>query len=437
MATPSYVVTASEIQGPWSDPVAIANYGFDPSLFHDDNGKKYMLNMVWDGRANKNFFAGIILQEFDPRQGKLVGKARNIFAGTQLGCTEGPQILKKDGYYYLITAEGGTGTDHAVTVCRANHIEGPYEVHPDNPILTSRLQKNALLSRAGHGFLVETQNGEWYLSHLCGRKIKNPEGGQSVCDDHDGFSILGRESALQAVQWKNHWPYVTTGKTPVVRVTAPNLPAYPWDRLADRDDFQSETLRLEYQTLKEPADESWISLKARPGFLRLKGRHYLSSRYEQSMLARRFDSHYAQVETLMEFTPETPYQMAGLCAYYARNGHYFLKMSCNDNGENVLQVVGNINEQYAEYCEDIIIGEQTKVYLRLQLDCQWYQFSYSLNGLNWQTIGPKLNSTYLSDEGGPDIFRFTGSFTALFAADITGQKAAADFAYLEYKSINS
>ena len=433
MATPCYLVTADSPQGPWSDPVAIGSYGFDPSLFHDDNGRKYMLNMLWDGRLGKNFFAGIVLQEFDAQQGKLLGKAQTIFTGTELGCSEGPQILKKEGYYYLVTAEGGTGIDHAVTVCRSKSIGGPYEVHPDNPILTSRGQEDAPLQRAGHGFFVATQNGEWYLSHLCSRQISNPE------DDLTAgkYSILGRETALQQIHWENNWPYVSTGKTPALTVKAPALAPCPWPVLPPRDQFDCDKLRSAYQTLREPFDQSWISLSERRGFLRIKGRQYLSSRYQQSMLARRFDSHYAQVETAMEFAPESPLQMAGLCAYYARNGHYFLKMSGRDQGEHILQLVGNINGEYAEYGNEVNIAGHSKVYLRLTLSCQWYRFSYSLDGANWQTIGPKLNSTYLSDEGGPDIFRFTGSAAALFVCDISGQAAAADFAYFEYLPVEA
>lgn len=433
MATPSFVITADNIEGPWSEPVSIGNYGFDPSLFHDDDGKKYMLNMVWDGRAKTNFFGGIVLQEFDSELGQLVGEPKNIFAGTELGCTEGPQMMKKDGYYYLITAEGGTERNHAVTVCRSKNIWGPYEVHPDNPILTSRFQEHAELSRAGHGFLVETQNGEWYLSHLCGRRIPNPEGYQFMPKYDNGFSILGRESAIQKAHWENNWPYVTTGKTPVVNVIAPELEPCPWPALPAREDFDSPVLDVNFQTLREPMDDVWGSLTERPGYLRLKGRHYLSSRYEQSMIARRFQSHYASVETKMEFNPQTPYQMAGLCAYYSRNGHYFLKMTCNDEGQRVLQVVGNINDVYGEYSDDVLIGDASEVYLKLELDYQWYTFKFSLDGVNWQQIGPALNSTPLSDEGGPDIFRFTGSFAALFAADITGQQAHADFDYFDYQ----
>ncbi|WP_234495798.1 glycoside hydrolase family 43 protein [Vibrio maritimus] len=433
MATPSFVVTADNIEGPWSEPTPIGNYGFDPSLFHDDDGKKYMLNMIWDGRAKTNFFGGIVMQEFDAERGELVGEPRNIFEGTYLGCTEGPQMLKKDGYYYLITAEGGTERNHAVTVCRSKNVWGPYEVHPDNPILTSRFQEDAELSRAGHGFLVETQQGEWYLSHLCGRRIPNPEGYQFIPKYDNGFSILGRESAIQKAHWENGWPYVTTGKTPVVEVNAPELEPCPWPELPKTDNFDSPELDINFQTLREPLDDSWASLTEKPGYLRLKGRHYLSSRYQNSLVARRFQSHYATVETKLEFNPTTPYEMAGLSAYYARNGHYFLKMTANDAGEKVLQIAGNINDVYGEYSEEVRIGDCDAVYLRLELKCQWYQFSYSLDGENWLTIGPALNSTPLSDEGGPDIFRFTGSFAALFACDITGRMQPADFDYFSYQ----
>ncbi|MFA0439946.1 beta-xylosidase [Vibrio sp. 10N.286.49.C2] len=433
MATPSYVVTSENIDGPWSDPVSIGHYGFDPSLFHDDDGKKYMLNMIWDGRSNTNFFGGIVLQEFDALEEKLSGTVSNIFSGTPLGCTEGPQLLKRNGYYYLITAEGGTERNHAVTVCRSRNIRGPYEVHPENPILTSRFQEDAVLSRAGHGFLVETQHGEWYLSHLCGRRIPNPEGYQFSPKYDNGFSILGRETAIQKAYWHDDWPYVTTGKTPMVEVVAPDLPAMPWPTLPIKDDFDSTALNTNFQTLREPADESWLSLTERPGYLRLKGRHYLSSRYQNSLVARRFQSHYATVETRMAFAPDSPYQMAGLCAYYARNGHYFLKMTTNDNGQSILQLVGNISEQYQEYGLPMPIGDAKEVYLRLELNQQWYQFSYSLDGESWNMFGPALNSTPLSDEGGPDIFRFTGSFAALFACDITGQNKHADFDYFSYQ----
>ena len=433
MATPCYVTTAENIEGPWSKPVSIGNYGFDPSIFHDDDGKKYIANMLWDGRQGKNYFGGITLQEFDASSGSLVGPVKNIFEGTELGCTEGPQILKKDGYYYLITAEGGTEFNHAVTVCRSTSVWGPYEVQPNNPMLTSRFKEDAELQRAGHGFFFETQNGEWYMTHLCGRPIKDPEGYQFIPKYGNGRSILGRESAIQKIKWVDGWPVLADGgNTPYVEVDAPDLPAHPWPAAPTREDFDTTELDVNLVSLREPVDERWASLTARPGYLRLTGRQYLYSRYEQSLIARRFQAMNATVTTAMEFAPEHFMQMAGLVVYYARNGHYFLKQSINDDGESILQVVQFVGDIYNEHAE-IVIPKSERVYLRVELKKQWYQFSYSLDEKSWTDIGPLLNSTPLSDEGGPDIFRFTGTLFGVYACDLTGQALHADFDYLDYE----
>src|SRR5215212_6976561 len=127
----NYLVTSPAIDGEWSDPVYLNSSGFDPSLFHDDDGRMYLLNMLWDHRPGQNRFAGIVVQDFAPVQQRLVGERRVIFSGTPLALTEGPHLYKRGGYYHLITAEGGTGWGHAVTFARARELYGPYELHPD------------------------------------------------------------------------------------------------------------------------------------------------------------------------------------------------------------------------------------------------------------------------------------------------------------------
>lgn len=104
--THNYLVTATNIEGPWSEPVYLNSSGFDPSLFHDEDGRKWLVNMIWDHRKGKNRFSGIVLQEFSVQEHKLTGPAVNIFKGTELGLTEAPHLYKYKGYYYLLTAEG-------------------------------------------------------------------------------------------------------------------------------------------------------------------------------------------------------------------------------------------------------------------------------------------------------------------------------------------
>ena len=122
--TLNYVVTAPKITGPWSGPTLVTASGFDPALFHDDDGHHYFLNMLFDWRLENPGFAGTVIQEFDPVTRQLVGARPHFDRGTSLGVCEGPQILKKDGYYYLLCAAGGTGYHHAATVARARTLDG-------------------------------------------------------------------------------------------------------------------------------------------------------------------------------------------------------------------------------------------------------------------------------------------------------------------------
>jgi len=116
---------------------------------------------------------------------------------TDLGLTEAPHLYRKNGYYYLLTAEGGTKYEHAATIARSRNLNGPYEVHPDNPLITTWTDLRNPLQKAGHASMVETQNGEWYLAHLTGRPIRKEK---PVYER--GYCPLGRETAIQELEWR-------------------------------------------------------------------------------------------------------------------------------------------------------------------------------------------------------------------------------------------
>jgi xylan 1,4-beta-xylosidase len=215
----NYLVTSPTIDGDWSDPVYLNSSGFDPSLFHDDDGRKYVLNQLWDHRPGRNRFAGIVLQEYSPDRRALVGHREMIFEGTAIGFTEAPHLYKRDGYYYLLTAEGGTGWGHAVTMARSRSLRGPYELHPDTYILTARHRPDAGLQRAGHADLVETPAGDTYIVYLCGRPIPNR-----------GRCVLGRETAIQPMTWgPDGWLRTADGTgLPAIYAAGPDVPAHPF-----------------------------------------------------------------------------------------------------------------------------------------------------------------------------------------------------------------
>ena len=120
----------------------------------------------------------------------VLGEAKNVFPGTGRGYTEGPHIYHIGEYYYLLMAEGGTSYEHMATMARSRSIWGPYEEDPGNPVLTSDMESPEELQKCGHADLVCTQNGEWYMVHLCASPPKGPR----QC-------VLGRETAIQKMVW--------------------------------------------------------------------------------------------------------------------------------------------------------------------------------------------------------------------------------------------
>ena len=156
--TPNYLVTTTDIRGEWSEPIYLNSSGFDPSLFHDDDGRKYLVNMRWDHRSENHAFEGIVIQEYSPEAKKLIGKAVNIYKGTGFGATEAPHLYKKDGYYYLMVAEGGTMYHHGVQLARSRSLYGPYE-SDTQPVIATRDCPEPILQRTGHGSYIDTPNG--------------------------------------------------------------------------------------------------------------------------------------------------------------------------------------------------------------------------------------------------------------------------------------
>lgn len=424
--THNYLVSASSITGPWSEPVYLNSSGFDPSLFHDEDGRKWLVNMLWDYRQDKNAFSGILLQEYDPVQKKLVGTGRNIFRGTSIGVTEGPHLYKKDGWYYLLTAEGGTSYAHAVTLARSRHIEGPYQVGPHHPVLSAMGYPELPLQKAGHASLVETQTGEWYLAHLCGRPLDPPDADLRRCP-------LGRETALQKMVWEDGWLRRECGEnTPLLEVEAPALRAHPWPAEPELEPFDAPQLSLHWQTLRVPADSSWLSLEARPGYLRLYGRESLLSKHRQSLLARRLQHFYAKAETCLEFEPQTFQQMAGLACFYDTRNWVYLRLSRDENLGKSLQILVYDNGVYSEALGyEISVEGWERVYLKVQYARETFQFWYSPEGETWQPIGPAFDAGKLSDDYCNGL-SFTGTFIALCAQDLSGGNQFADFDYFRY-----
>ena len=239
----NFIVTARDPAGPWSEPHWIENApGIDPSLFWDEDGKAYMTGTAGFGGGDMPIW----ICEIDLREFKLAGEKKHVWGGALIGASapEAPHLFKRNGYYYLLIAEGGTEHYHAVTIARAKNIWGPYEGNPGNPIMTHRhLGEGYPICNTGHADFVELADGSWYTVMLASRI-------------YGGYhKNLGRETFIAPMIWENDWPVISPGTGRIEwTYPAPELDAGEVKPEPDaaRDEFESEKLPLYWNYLGTP-----------------------------------------------------------------------------------------------------------------------------------------------------------------------------------------
>lgn len=434
----NYLITAEDIMGPWSDPVILNTAGFDASLFHDDDGKKYLVNQYWDPRPYHHPFYGIMCTEYSEKEKKLVGKPWVLYKGTEEKFTEGPHLYKLNGYYYLFVAQGGTEYAHQERVARSRSLHGEFETQPGKPMLTTLDAPWHPIQKAGHGSLVDTPEGEWYFTHLMGRPLHH-DNESSV--DPRGWCPLGRESGIQKLVWdEDGWPQIVGGYNGLAEVEAPKgakeciyEPTYPV-----KDDFDDSILNINFQTLRIPLGEDVMSLTDRPGHLRLYGHQSLASTFTQAHVARRWQSFEFDAETKVDYRPETIQQAAGLTCYFNTQNWSCIQITWNEKYGRVIDAVyTDLGKTYSVYGEEPVPVPEDAEYVWLKAEVRGisYQYLYSFDGEVWERVPYRFDSSKLSQEYIKAVYdaAFTGAFTGMFSTDGLGTKLPADFDYFIYK----
>lgn len=450
--TENYLVTARDIHGPWSEPIALNNFGFDPSLFHDEDGRKYMVSMVTDHRVPKKYAGRLVLQEYDAVNKKMTGPVREIYQAEKI-FLEGPHIFKRNGWYYLFSADTGTGEGHGQTIQRSRNIWGPYEMYQADfmertedgeaySILTSRHHPDILLQKSGHADLVETPDGEWYAVHLCGRAgcERNPENVSRFAGERR--YPLGRETAIQKMCWtEDDWLVLDCGdgsqrNVPFEEIEGPKCGETSqnaevlWKTKPDRDDFDSPSLDMEFQSLRIPMDEHYLSLRERPGWLRLYGRSGLSSKFSQSLIATRWTEFSFDVSTRMEFEPEVFKQMAGLILMYDTDNYLYLHVSHDEEIGKCITILRAENKTYSYPVGFEPLEKGKSLILKASVRDEKCQFYYGYDESEMQKIGPEFETGFLSDEACQEGW-FTGAMMGIACQDLTGFGLYADFDWFE------
>lgn len=447
----NYLITARDINGPWSKPVYLHSAGYDASILHDDDGKKWVVAVDWETRDGEHLAISVV--EYDPQTQSTIGYPQRIWQGVYGTGAEGAHITRRGGYYYIMCAEGGTGYGHCVTMGRAKNIFGPYEKDPENPILTSVLRENlnrpvhivkesassfdkdylrtecfnpgSVLQKSGHASYVENDAGDVFLVHLCARPFL-PE---LAC-------TLGRETAIQKMYWtEDNWlrldgggnlarEYVSIGPESVIDENY---------ELKEYIDFRQPLLPINLYTPR--IDSATFSMfNQRLGCLTLRGQESLCSENKVSLLARKLTAVHATITTRMDFQPEVFQHNAGLVLYYDNMNYLFLQKTFDDrNCSSSLYIIHVDNGVKREDHLNELLGMDSALYLRLTISGKVVQFAWSEDGVIYHNIGKQYNATLFSDEYSR-YGEFTGTFVGLACVDAMYHRKEAHFNFLSYNA---
>lgn len=366
------ITSAERPEGPYEKPRFLDINGIDPSIFTDDDGRRYIV-----------INPGAQIVEIND-QGDMIAQPEMIYYGSARIKTEGPHLLKKDGWYYLFQAEGGTGSGHMETVARSRTLRGPYEPCPFNPIL-GRKEAEAPVRRSGHGKPFATPDGRWYMLYLCGRDV-------------DGKTMLGRETALDPMTWtQDGWPMVNGLKGPSCVQRRPLCAAPHAEEGLRPEDFI--TPRNDPRTFATPVQDGW----------RLCAGLDPQSLSSVNMLLRR-QSERRFVQCVQVDASEMASGVAGLCGYYDENSFYIFGIARTDDGW-MLTVEEQIGSE--RKATQLMRWPAHTVQLRVTADGRSRSLA-CLTEHGWQEL-LTLDAVYLSDEGVRTGKRFTGATQGIVA----------------------
>lgn len=401
----NFLITATDPAGPWSDPVWLPDLidAIDPSLFFDAEGQGWILNNgPPEGATEYQGHRAIWIQRFDPERQVTFGPRKVLVNGgvdfaSKPIWIEGPSLIFRYGWYYLVCAEGGTAEGHSQVVLRSRRPDGPFEPNPDNPILTQRglpADRPLPITSAGHADLVQTPGGDWWATFLAVR----PYG--------DDRYNTGRETFLLPVDWSGDWPRITAPDEVIPYIVArPELPASQpaptptSGAFPVHDAFDGPDLPPYWMMMRNPR-ETWFDLTSRPGWLSLMPRPVgLGDNRNPSFLARRQQHMYASAETTLRWAPARDGDHAGMAALQSDDFWYAITVT-QVEGRRLIQLRRRAGADQSPDGEVIasapVEPTDAPVRLRIVARADRYDFLYSQAAEGWTTLMADADGTLLS-----------------------------------------
>ncbi|SFC43837.1 alpha-N-arabinofuranosidase [Flagellimonas taeanensis] len=432
----NFVVTATDPAGPWSDPVRLPEVrGIDPSIYFDkDTDKAYILYNS-DAPDNKPLYSGhrtIRMYEFDYKKLKVVGEETQLVNGgvnisEKPVWIEGPHIWKRNGWYYLYAAEGGTSVNHSEVVFRSKSPKGPYVAYENNPILTQRHlledRKNPITS-TGHAQFVEGPDGKTYSIFLAVRPYEGD------------YYNTGRETFIAPIEWKNDWPHFDLGGEEVKYAYEVNYKEIQQEGALPQSGNFEYTLDLKKgldpsMLFMRTVDSSSFFISKKKGLVLKLKPETIAEYGNPSFVGKRQQHLYSRVETIMQFSAEDENEKAGLVAFQNEEHFYFLAVSQKDGQEAIQLFKNNTDDSVMDTIAEVPLNSKNdEVKLAIESKGDVYSFQYSINGKDWQLVKDDVDAKFLStkEAGG-----FIGCLYGMYATS-SGEQTdnSASFEYLKY-----
>jgi len=430
----NFVVTAKDPSGPWSNPAWLPEVkGIDPSLFFDESKAYIVYNS--DAPEKKPLYSGhrtIRIYEFDPVKLKVVGEEKILVNGgvdisKKPVWIEGPHVIKKNGWYYLYAAEGGTSVNHSEVVLRSKSVWGPYIPYENNPILTQRdlpADRKDPITSAGHAQLVEGPDGKTYAVFLAVRPYQ------------DDYYNTGRETFIAPVEWKHDWPVANLGGNEIKYSYEVNYKEVKQkNSLPQSGNFE---YTLTFENGLDPTllflrtrDSSAFSLSKKDGLtLKLKP-ETCSDLGNPSFVGKRQQHLFCSTETELSFVSTADNEKAGLIIFQDEKHFYYLCKS-TDSGKPVVQLFKSSadNKSMELLTQTPLATSSGKVKFRINAEGENYSFQYAENSNAWTLLKNKIDAKFLSthEAGG-----FIGCVFGLYATSLGKEVSnSASFKYLKY-----
>ena len=384
----NFLMTSSDPAGQWSQPIWLDIPGIDPDLFFDDDGKVYVVNSEFH------------LYEINITTGEVINDAGAIWATTGGRYAEAPHIYKKDGWYYLMAAEGGTEEAHSVTIARSHNIGGPYYSNPANPILThvNRAGQQNPIQGLGHGDMVKADDDSWWML-FHGYRSMVPGGAHHT---------LGRETCLAPVSWPKYgWPQVNGNGTITPQMRVPTLPLSPLPSPTTEITF-SQPLGLEWNYVQAPHTEAFQHDLTKGTLTLVGSEHELGNVHQQgvSFIGRRVQHPAFYAATVINFMPQSENEKAGLTLM--NNGTHFDLNVVSKQGQRYVQaefMFGGIT-----YTSEAFRLAPGKVTLIVESNGESFNFSFQ-QGKGKQAV-ETVNARFISSE---TVGGFTGTYVGMYA----------------------